>query len=359
MTLVTEPTSVSSPQTATECAPRPDQALTPGLGRWPFRLTLLATILTWPLLFVGGMVTTYRVGMAVPDWPTTFGVNMFLYDFINASWGVFVEHGHRLLGAGVGLVVLGLSVYLMIADPRKWMKLLALAVLVGVISQGVLGGYRVRLNSTELAMVHGITGQIFFSLMVALCVLTSRRWSPGLDRPVGRPDRGQVRLLSVFLLFAVESQIVLGAWLRHFGSLGALMMHAGFSLVVLGLGAWMVIQGQRLNSSAVAWPARWLGLGLVIQISLGVASWWVLRPFDGIPRTVDAIEAVIRTGHQANGALLLASATVLAMQAGRFLHGSGADGLQTNLLSQGSWLDSTGWLPGTGPRLHVTSEGHV
>ncbi len=58
---------------------------------------------TWPLIFVGGSVTTYRVGMAVPDWPTTFGMNMFLYDFWNAAWGVFVEHSHRLYGAAVGL----------------------------------------------------------------------------------------------------------------------------------------------------------------------------------------------------------------------------------------------------------------
>ena len=71
----------------------------------PHRVALLATAFTWPLLFVGGLVTTYRVGMAVPDWPTTFGINMFLYDFRNVAWGVFVEHGHRLYGAAVGFAL--------------------------------------------------------------------------------------------------------------------------------------------------------------------------------------------------------------------------------------------------------------
>jgi len=74
--------------------------------RLAYRLFLFATLFTWPLLFVGGLVTTYRVGMAVPDWPTTFGINMFLYNFFNAAWGVFIEHGHRLYGAAVGLCLL-------------------------------------------------------------------------------------------------------------------------------------------------------------------------------------------------------------------------------------------------------------
>ena len=64
----------------------------PGYRRGPHWVAVFAAVFTLPLLFVGGSVTTYRVGMAVPDWPTTFGMNMFMYDFWNAPFGVRVEH---------------------------------------------------------------------------------------------------------------------------------------------------------------------------------------------------------------------------------------------------------------------------
>ena len=67
-------------------------------------------------------MTTYRVGMAVPDWPTTFGMNMFLYDFWNAAFGVFIEHAHRLYGAAVGLATIVLAVWFLAAERRRWMK---------------------------------------------------------------------------------------------------------------------------------------------------------------------------------------------------------------------------------------------
>src|SRR5947209_4389501 len=79
---------------------------TRGYRAGPHWFALFATIFTWPLLFVGGLVTTYKVGMAVPDWPTTFGMNMFLYDMTQASWAVFGEHTHRLYGAAVGFFTL-------------------------------------------------------------------------------------------------------------------------------------------------------------------------------------------------------------------------------------------------------------
>ena len=139
-------------------------------------MAVLAAVFTLPLLFVGGSVTTYRVGMAVPDWPTTFGINMFLYDFWNAPFGVQVEHAHRLYGAAVGLTTVGLTVWLFCFEPRRWMKGLGVLALVAVIGQGILGGTRVTQVSTFLAAVHGCTGQAFFALMVALCVLTGRDW---------------------------------------------------------------------------------------------------------------------------------------------------------------------------------------
>ena len=122
-----------------------------------------AAVFTLPLLFVGGSVTTYRVGMAVPDWPRTFGINMFLFDFWNAPFGVQVEHTHRLYGAAVGLATIGLMIWLFCFESRRWMKVLGIVALVAVIGQGILGGTRVTQVSTFLAAVHGCTGQAFFA----------------------------------------------------------------------------------------------------------------------------------------------------------------------------------------------------
>lgn len=334
----------------------------------PHWVALLATVFTWPLLFVGGLVTTYRVGMAVPDWPTTFGINMFLYNFWTASWGVYIEHAHRLLGtfAGIGCVILAfwftgaagwrawraagiavasavliaggmigltgadsfltvivvlgvvgvsLSLWYAIAE-RKNLPALGWLALTAVIIQGALGGYRVRMNSTDLAAVHGCTGQAFFALMVALCVVTGRRWRSVSERTV---DPLRLRGWTVVVAILVYTQIVAGALLRH-RSLG-LEVHSTYAVVVLlavvAL-SWAVLTRGRSLPTLVPSARAMLAL-VVVQVALGVASWWVLRPFDGIPKAVDRGQAVIRTVHQANGALLLAATTVLALRASRQL----------------------------------------
>ena len=101
---------------------------------------------TFPLIWVGGLVTTYDAGMAVPDWPNTYGYNLFLYPWQTWLFGpfnVFIEHGHRLLGAAVGLIAIALVSVTWRCDSRTWVKSLAAATLVAVIFQGLLGGLRV------------------------------------------------------------------------------------------------------------------------------------------------------------------------------------------------------------------------
>src|SRR3954453_17155754 len=178
---------------------------TPEKRGGPPRVAVFAALFTWPLIFVGGLVTTYRVGMAVPDWPTTFGMNMFLYRFWEGAWGVFIEHGHRLYGAAVGLASIVLMVWFLVAERRRSLKGLGVLALLAVIRQGVLGGYRVRLNSTTLAAVHGCTAQAFFALMVVLCVLTGRDWATP-PRPVA--DGQHLRRRAWATLALVYAQVV-------------------------------------------------------------------------------------------------------------------------------------------------------
>ncbi|MBX6313549.1 MAG: COX15/CtaA family protein [Isosphaeraceae bacterium] len=284
----------------------------------PHRVALFAAIFTWPLLLVGGTVTVFRVGMAVPDWPTTFGINMFLYRFWSASWGVFIEHGHRLYGSAVGLACIVLAGWFAVAERRPWMKGLGAFALIAVIAQGFLGGYRVRYNSTNLAFIHGCSAQAFFALMVTLCVLTGRDWACA---PKGRPDPARLRRRAAVTLALISAQIVAGAWLRHYGSTEALITHAllatavgGHALLLAGM-----VERNRATISELVPSARALGLAVLLQVVLGVAAWWVLRPFDGIPRAVTSPQALIRIGHQGVGALLLASAVVLTLKAFRML----------------------------------------
>ena len=287
----------------------------------PHWFALLGTIFTWPLLFVGGLVTTYKVGMAVPDWPTTFGMNMFLYDFFQAPWGVFGEHTHRLYAAAVGLFTILLTLDFLAFDRRKWMKGLGVLALVAVIAQGVLGGYRVRLNSTFLAAVHGVTAQAFFGFMVALCVMTGRGWfaqAPTIDNP------RKYRSLSASLLGLIYLQVVVGAWLRHYGEVNALVVHSVLGVLVLGHGSAVASRVFRKRSDVpVLLPgAKALACCLILQIGLGIGAWWLLRPYDGIARPVTLLAALVRTGHQANAGLLLASAVVLTLRSFGQLAGS-------------------------------------
>ncbi len=295
-----------------------NQPLETPYRRGPHGVALFAAVFTWPLIFVGGLVTTYRVGMAVPDWPTTFGMNMFLYRFWEAAWGVFIEHGHRLYGAAVGVATIVLAVWFLAAERRRWLQALGVLALLAVIGQGVLGGYRVRLNSTTLAAVHGCTAQAFFGLMVALCVLTGRDWSAAAE-PV--TDHGHLRRRAVVTLALVYVQVVAGAWLRHYGTPAALAAHALLAAAVWGhaaLLAWRV-ERSRAEAPALLASARAMAALVTLQAALGAAAWWMLRPFDGTARWVTTAQALIRTAHQANGALLLAAAVVLTMRAMRHL----------------------------------------
>lgn len=295
------------------------RALTaPAYRRGPHWVAVFAAVFTLPLLFVGGSVTTYRFGLAVPDWPTTFQVNMFLYNFWNAPFGVQVEHTHRLYGAAVGMATIFLTVWFLAFERRRWMKGLGVAALVAVIVQGVLGGTRVTQTSTLLAAVHGCMGQAFFGLMVALCVLTGSDWLGGAPRGV---DTLHLRRRSAVVVAVLYAQIVLGAWLRHYGTVAALAIHAVMALAVWSHAAVLAVRVERHRAEvpALVPAARAMALAVTLQVVLGVIAWWLLLPFDRMPRPVSLWQAMVRTGHQTNGALLLASTVVLALRAFRHL----------------------------------------
>ena len=154
------------------------------------------------LICSGGLVTSHEAGMAVPDWPNSFGYNMFLFPVSRWVGGVFFEHTHRLIASGVGLVTIALCVALFVIEDRRWVKTLGIIAVAAVVVQGVLGGLRVAENNPVLGLFHGCLAQSFFALMATIALVTSRFWqdlerartpdfAPSSETPGGYVGQGE------------------------------------------------------------------------------------------------------------------------------------------------------------------------
>jgi cytochrome c oxidase assembly protein subunit 15 len=164
------------------------------------------------LVLAGSFVTSTGSGLSVPDWPTTYGWNMF--SFPPSKWvgGIFYEHGHRLIASTVGFLTIVLAAWLWRADPRRWMRGLGLTALAAVILQGVLGGLTVLFFlPAPVSTAHAALAEIFFCLTVAIALCTSPGWIRGDDR-ADDPMLRRVTSVTTVLVFV---QILVGATMRH------------------------------------------------------------------------------------------------------------------------------------------------
>lgn len=288
---------------------------------WTGALAIILVAATFLLLVAGGIVTGARAGLAVVDWPNSFGYNMFLYPLAKMSEDIYYEHAHRLLGTLVGLATLVLAIRVFRHDRRPWLKGFAAGALVLVIAQGFLGGMRVTGRPTLstspeemapsllLALVHGVVAQLFFGMTVALAVFLSARWIES-SAQIAKRSAAADRSLSVPLLLLLVVQIATGAVERHFA--GGLHLHIGLAVVVLVFGA---VSGARAWGLYADVPAlRRTGLLFIallgVQIVLGFTALVAvnLSPEAGPPSAADI---AITTAHQAVGAALLAHAVLL------------------------------------------------
>ena len=181
---------------------------------WPYRFAVLTAVATLPLIFVGGLVTSHDAALAVPDWPTTYGYNMFLFPWKRMVGGIFYEHSHRLVASLVGLLTIILTVWLAIAEERSWLKWLGFVALALVIVQGVLGGLRVIWLKKEIAIFHAGLAQIFFCVMVAIALFTSNWWKRQPSFPMLRED-GFLKKWTLLTTILIFFQLLLGATMRH------------------------------------------------------------------------------------------------------------------------------------------------
>jgi len=311
------------------------------VNRGLHRFAVLTAGATFVLIFMGGLVTSTGSGLAVPDWPLSFG-----QVFPPMVGGVLYEHGHRMMAALVGLLTTILAVWIYLRDPRGWVRGLGVAALMAIILQGLLGGLTVLLLlPTPVSVAHACLAQGFFCLTVALAVFTGPGWrerygSVGKQENRGpravspTPPRSRPPLLSLTQWGALTTaviyiQLILGAVMRHMGAglaipdfplaYGRLVppleseaifvhfLHRLGALLVTLCVVWTFLRVARHHRQGpvLLRPASLLVVLLVIQVTLGAFTIWTLK-------------AVLpTTAHVAVGAALLATSLVLTLRAHR------------------------------------------
>jgi heme a synthase len=285
------------------------------VSQWPHRLAVITACATFPLLFIGGLVTSKGAGLAVPDWPTTFGYNMFVYPWSKMVGNIFYEHSHRLVASGVGFLTIALAVSLWLHERREWVRWLGAVALVLVIVQGVLGGLRVVLLENFLAIVHACLAQAFFALAVSLALFTSAEWREDITaRPLG--DTSRLRRLAAVTTALIYLQVFFGAVLRHTGvRLDAHLLFAALVTLHIVLLVIRIMKNHPANCRLTR-PAVYLFAMLVVQLFLGAISY--LAKFTTILRMPVDATVIFTTTHLAIGALMLVTSLVLALRCYRY-----------------------------------------
>ncbi len=176
---------------------------------------VITAVSTFLLIFVGGLVTSTGSGLSVPDWPTTYGQNMFTYPIDQWVGGIKYEHGHRLFASLVGFLTVILTIWVAIKEDRKWVRWLTYFSLTAVIVQGILGGLTVLfLLPTAISVSHGMLAQTFFCVVSTIALVTSRWWRDGTES-IALQDSSHIQVMSVAAVAVVFMQLAFGAILRH------------------------------------------------------------------------------------------------------------------------------------------------
>ena len=188
---------------------------------WLTRFAWLTAAATFLLLGLGGLVTSHEAGLAVPDWPTSYGYNMFLFPIHLWKANIFYEHTHRLLASFVGLLTGILAVWLWLREPRSWLRWLGAGAFFGVILQGLLGGLRVILIKDNIGIFHAILAQSLFVLVTLIALVSSGKagkFAVSLRTPISRNLYWMIICSASLVLI----QLILGATMRH--------QHAGLAV---------------------------------------------------------------------------------------------------------------------------------
>ena len=279
------------------------------------RFAVFTAGVTFLLIIAGALVTSNDAGLSVPDWPTSFGS---LYRIPHLVGGVKFEHTHRMIAQFVGFLSIILAIWTWRAEPRRWMKYLGVAAVGLVIAQGILGGLTVLFYlPPAISSFHAALAQTFFCTTIVIVLFTGRRWVeevPQVEFETRRPRLINLSLLSIFALYV---QLVLGAMFRHKGmSWWPHVVNAPIIAIVL---TWTAIRAlsQYSKIEAVRRPAIAMLSLLIAQLCLGFVA-FETRVVWGHDAAQPELPMVISTvAHVAVGALLLATAVILAIEVWR------------------------------------------
>ena len=277
---------------------------------WTAAFTKVAAATTMLLLVVGGLVTSKEAGLAVVDWPRSYGYNMFLYPLSLMTGGIYYEHAHRLFGSLVGLTTVVLAIHLHRIEGRRPVKRLSLVAAILVIVQGILGGLRVTEISIFLAVAHAVLAQVFFCVLASIAVITSKTWKSAPAAPMGAG--GADRTICMILVGLLLVQLALGAALRHLDA--ALVVHSALGVALLPLAVFCgtraldpAQEGSTLRTNG------WVLIHLAIaQVVLGLGALVATRLLPQGPAP-EGWSVTLATAHQGTGALLLASAVAVTL----------------------------------------------
>ncbi len=297
---------------------------------WLGVFSWVAVAATLLLIAKGGVVTSYgnTAALSVPDWPQSFGYNMFLLPLSRMAGPVYFEHAHRLFGTLVGLTTITLAVLISLSRVRPVTKVVAWVAVVLVIIQGVLGGVRVTLSDTTLAFIHGVLAQIFLGVLGFISIQAAALFNSN-RAPKLSPTAGADKVSTLIALLLVVAQLFLGATVRHFNPGGGIvMLHITVGTVVLaacvtaGIRHW----GNHVDITALRKAGGSVMHIVGMQYLLGFVAWAsgvTKLANDAVPDNV--WQVILPTLHQAVGALLLVYTVRLAVLSARLLKDSPAD----------------------------------
>ncbi len=291
------------------------------------RLALFTACCTAFLIFVGGLVTSTESGLSVPDWPTTYGWNMFAFPLSKWVGGIFFEHSHRLFASFVGFLTVVLAVWTWFKERRAWVRWLSLAALGTVILQGLLGGLTVLfLLPAPISTLHACLAQTFFCLTISIALFTSPSWKRGLPVIKSHAESIPLQTLCAATTAFIYVQLILGALMRHTNSGLAIpdfplafgriippftseqivihFAHRVGAAIVAAMIVWTFSRIARSYSDSrlLFRPALSMLILLLVQITLGALTVWTAK-------------AVIpTTAHVATGALVLGTSVLLTLR---------------------------------------------
>jgi len=286
------------------------------------------------LILAGSFVTSTDSGLSVPDWPTSYGWNMFTFPPSKWVGGILYEHGHRLIASTVGFLTIVLAAWIWLTDSRRWLRWFGVGALVSVVAQGVLGGLTVLFFlPAPVSTAHAGLAEIFFCMTVAITLFTSPGWMAGYDVADSGAGSGVVdatlRRAATTATIFIFAQILIGATMRHtgaglaipdfpwmFGHLvpdhwsGAIAIHFAHrigAIIVAGtvIGTSIYVWLRHPDRPELARPATLIIFLVVVQVTLGALT------------IISRRDALVNSLHVVVGALVLTTSLVLTLRSWR------------------------------------------